>query len=97
MMSAAVYHQYGAPEVLQLESVPKPAMGENDVSIRVYYSTVTRTDCGFLRATNLRVKLLQKAAQGANLRLVIGFLASRMMTMVLAAMLSLQACQATAW
>jgi len=49
-MSAAVYHQYGAPEVLQLQSVPKPAMGENDVSIRVRYSTVTRTDCGFLRA-----------------------------------------------
>lgn len=49
-MIAAVYQQYGPPEVLQVKTVPVPEYSDNDVLIRVHYSTVNRTDCGFLRA-----------------------------------------------
>lgn len=49
-MQAAVYRQYGPPEVLQVETVPMPIYADDDVLVRVHYSSVTRTDCGFLRA-----------------------------------------------
>lgn len=34
-MNAVVVHQYGGPDVLSYEEVPKPALGEGDVLIRV--------------------------------------------------------------
>ncbi len=34
-MNAVVLHQYGGPEVLRYEEVPKPTLGEGDVLIRV--------------------------------------------------------------
>jgi len=56
-MQAAVYHQYGPPEVLKIESVPVPDYADNEVLVRVHYSTVNRTDCGFLRAAPFIVRL----------------------------------------
>jgi NADPH:quinone reductase-like Zn-dependent oxidoreductase len=49
-MKAVVYTQYGPPEVAKLIEVPKPAPKENEVLIKVYASTVNRTDCGFRSA-----------------------------------------------
>ena len=34
-MNAVVLHQYGGPEILRYEEVPKPTLGEGDVLIRV--------------------------------------------------------------
>ncbi len=49
-MKAAIHSKYGPPEVLKLAEVPKPTPKENEVLIKVYATTVNRTDCGFRSA-----------------------------------------------
>jgi NADPH:quinone reductase-like Zn-dependent oxidoreductase len=49
-MKAAVHTQYGPPEVVKLMEVPKPTPKDNEVLIKVYASTVNRTDSGFRSA-----------------------------------------------
>ncbi|KAA9332844.1 NAD(P)-dependent alcohol dehydrogenase [Adhaeribacter soli] len=49
-MKAAVNTQYGPPEVISIKEVTKPVPKENEVLIKVFASTVNRTDCGFRSA-----------------------------------------------
>ena len=49
-MKAAIYTQYGVPEVVKIMDVEKPTPKENEVLIKVHASTVNRTDCGFRSA-----------------------------------------------
>jgi len=49
-MKAVVHIKYGPPEVLQIEEVDKPVPKDNEVLIKVYATTVNRTDCGFRSA-----------------------------------------------
>ena len=49
-MKAAVYKNYGSPDVLEIKNVEKPIPNANEVLIRVYAATVNRTDCAMLRA-----------------------------------------------
>ena len=49
-MRAAVYHQYGAPEVLAVEDVPQPQPREGEVLVRVHASTVCAGDVRLRRA-----------------------------------------------
>jgi len=49
-MKAVIYKQYGSPEVLRLEDIKKPKPTSDEVLIKVHYSTVNRTDCGFRSA-----------------------------------------------
>ena len=49
-MKAAVNTQYGPPEVVSIQEVAKPVPTENEVLIKVFASTVNRTDCGFRSA-----------------------------------------------
>lgn len=49
-MRAIVYTKYGPPEVARLMEVPKPQPKKNEVLVKVYSSTVNRTDCGFRSA-----------------------------------------------
>jgi NADPH:quinone reductase-like Zn-dependent oxidoreductase len=46
-MRAVVYRKYGPPDVLQLEEVERPVPGANEVLIKVFATTVNRTDCAF--------------------------------------------------
>ena len=49
-MRAIVYSKYGPPEVATLMEVPKPLPKDNEVLVKVYSSTVNRTDSGFRSA-----------------------------------------------
>ncbi|HOZ86503.1 MAG TPA: NAD(P)-dependent alcohol dehydrogenase [Bacteroidia bacterium] len=49
-MKAIVYTKYGPPEVARLLEVPRPLPKDNELLIKVYASTVNRTDSGFRSA-----------------------------------------------
>lgn len=49
-MKAAVYKKYGPPEVVHIEDIAIPEYGAGDVLIKVYASSVNRTDAGFRSA-----------------------------------------------
>ena len=49
-MKAAVYFNYGPPEVIQVKEIPKPDPKADEVLIRVFATTVNRTDHAMLRA-----------------------------------------------
>lgn len=49
-MQAAVYYKYGPPEVVSIQDIPKPEPKENEILVKVFYSSVNRTDCGFRSA-----------------------------------------------
>lgn len=49
-MQAAVYNKYGPPEVVSIQDIPKPVPKENEILVKVFYSSVNRTDCGFRSA-----------------------------------------------
>ncbi len=46
-MKAAVYTQYGPPEVVTIQEVMAPSPRNNEVLVRVHATTVNRNDCGF--------------------------------------------------
>ena len=49
-MRAAVFERYGSPDVLSLQTVPRPSPSRDEVRVRVHVSTVNRTDTATLRA-----------------------------------------------
>lgn len=49
-MKAAVYENYGSPSVIKIKELARPVPKDNEVLIRVYATTVNRTDCAMLRA-----------------------------------------------
>jgi len=49
-LKAFLHTKYGPPEVLQLKEVSDPVPNDKEILIKVYATTVNRTDDGFLRA-----------------------------------------------
>lgn len=56
-MKAAIFQQYGPPEVMQVVEMEKPTPGHNEVLIRVHVSTVTSGDARVRRADPFLVRL----------------------------------------
>ena len=54
-MKAVVYRKYGAPDVLHLEEVEKPAPKGNELLIKVHAAEATKADCE-MRSFNFPVK-----------------------------------------
>ena len=57
-MKAAVYTDYGPPDVLEVKEIEQPTPNHHEVLIKVHASTVNRTDCGVLRAKPFFVRFL---------------------------------------
>lgn len=49
-MKAAVYYNYGPPEVVTIKDIEKPILKNNELLIKVVAGTVNRTDSGFRSA-----------------------------------------------
>lgn len=49
-MKAAIYTQYGPPEVVTIQNIQTPSPQSNELLVRVFTSTVNRTDSGFRSA-----------------------------------------------
>jgi len=49
-MKASIYTQYGSPDVLTIKEIATPIPNDTEVLVKVYASTVNRTDCAMLRA-----------------------------------------------
>ena len=47
-MKAAVRTKYGSPDILKIKELEKPAPNDNEILVRVYATTVNRTDCSIL-------------------------------------------------
>ena len=56
-MKAVVNTRYGSPDVLEIRQAPKPEPKAGEVLIRVHATTVSRTDCGMLRARPFFIRL----------------------------------------
>jgi NADPH:quinone reductase-like Zn-dependent oxidoreductase len=57
-MKAVVCTKYGPPDVLQLGEVDKPIPKDNEVLVKIYATTVNRTDYATLRAIPFFARLV---------------------------------------
>ena len=49
-MKAAIRHSYGSPEMIHISNIEKPRPKSNEILIKVFATTVNRTDCANLTA-----------------------------------------------
>ena len=57
-MKAIVYHDYGSPDVLQLEEIEKSTAGDKEVLIKVRAASVNPLDWHFIRGTPYIVRIV---------------------------------------
>lgn len=57
-MKAIVCHQYGSPDVLQLEEVEKPTPGDEEVLVKVHAASANAGDWHLLRADPWMIRLM---------------------------------------
>ena len=57
-MKAALRKSYGPPEIIQVTDVESPSHGSNEVLVKVFATTVNRTDCANLTAKPFLMRLI---------------------------------------
>ncbi len=57
-MRAIVRHEYGSPDVLELEEIEEPKVGDDDVLVKVHAASVNASDVELLTAHPLYVRLV---------------------------------------
>ena len=57
-MKAVVYREYGSPDVLKLEEIPKPVPNDDEVLVKVHAASVNAYDWHLLRADPFLVRLM---------------------------------------
>ena len=58
-MRAVVRRAYGGPDVLRMEDVPTPVVGDRDVLVRVHAAACNAGDWHLLRGTPLPFRLIE--------------------------------------
>jgi len=53
-----IYKKFGAPDVLELQDIEKPAPKDNEVLIRIFATTVTSADCMMRRGDTILSRIL---------------------------------------
>ncbi|ADO82729.1 NAD(P)-dependent alcohol dehydrogenase [Ilyobacter polytropus] len=56
-MKAVVHKKYGSPDILQLIDMKKPVPSDDEVLIKIYATSVNRTDCASLRGKPLLTRV----------------------------------------
>ena len=56
-MLAAVSDKYGSPDIIRVMDVDRPVPGGHEILVKVFASTVNRTDCAILRGKPLIFRL----------------------------------------
>lgn len=56
-MKAVTRKKYGPPSVLQIKNIDKPVAKDDEVLVRVFATTVNRTDCGILCGKPYAIRL----------------------------------------
>lgn len=57
MMKAIVYNRYGSPDVLDLEDVPKPVPGDNEVLVKIHAVSINSWDWDMLTGSPFEYRL----------------------------------------
>jgi NADPH:quinone reductase-like Zn-dependent oxidoreductase len=57
-MKAMVYHEYGSPDVLELQEIEKPVVKDGEVLVRVHAASVNWLDWHFLTGTPFLARLM---------------------------------------
>ena len=58
-MRALVRHAYGSPDILRVEDVPRPTIGDRDVLVKVHAASANAGDWHLLRGTPLPFRLVE--------------------------------------
>jgi len=56
-MKAITYTQYGSPDVMQLQEIPQPTPGDNQLLIKIHATAANPSDWRFLRASPFLARL----------------------------------------
>jgi len=57
-MKAMVYHDYGSPDVLELQEIEMPAVKDDQVLVRVHAASVNWLDWHFLTGTPFLARMM---------------------------------------